>query len=116
MICFALCLGSFITRGLQNNDHSTFACCLAQTNFKKKFNLEKFLKFFKKFQVSVHRLKFLRKCLKNDLIPDFLKFKVPENGFFSDQAVHNFQLKLLRTETSRANEDRKRYEEMLLPR
>ena len=27
--------------------------------------------------------------------------------------MHNFQLKLLRTETSRANEDRKRYEEML---
>ena len=72
-----------------------------------------YLKFFKKVQVSVHRLKFLRKCLKNDLIPDLLKFRVPENGFFSDQAVHNFQLKLLRTETSRANEDRKMYEEML---
>ena len=72
-----------------------------------------YLKFFKKVQVSVHRLKFLRKCLKNDLIPDFLKFRVPENEVFSDQAVHNFQLKLLRTETSRANEDRKRYEEML---
>ena len=28
--------------------------------------------------------------------------------------MHNFQLKLLGTETSRANEDRKRYEEMLL--
>ena len=28
--------------------------------------------------------------------------------------MHNFQLKLLRTETSRANEDRKRYEEMLM--
>ena len=50
---------------------------------------------------------------ENDLLPDFLKFRVPENVFFSDQIVHNFQLKLLRTETSRANEDRKRYEEML---
>ena len=28
--------------------------------------------------------------------------------------MHNFQLKLLRTETCRANEDRKRYEEMLM--
>ena len=28
--------------------------------------------------------------------------------------MHNFQLKLLRTETSRANEDRKKYEEMLM--
>ena len=28
--------------------------------------------------------------------------------------MHGFQLKLLRTETSRANGDRKRYEEMLI--
>ena len=28
--------------------------------------------------------------------------------------MHNFQLKLLRTETSRANEDRNRYEEMVM--
>ena len=28
--------------------------------------------------------------------------------------MHNFQLKLVRTETSRPNEDRKRYEEMLM--
>ena len=41
-----------------------------------------YLKFFKKVQLSVHRLKFLRKCLKNDLIPDFLMFRAPENGFF----------------------------------
>ena len=66
-----------------------------------------YLKFFKKVQVSVRRLKFLRKCLKNDIIPEFFKFRVPENGFFSDQAVHNFQFKLLRTETSRSKEDRK---------
>ena len=65
-----------------------------------------YLKFFKKVQVSVHRLKFLGKCLKNDLIPDFLMLRIPENGVFLDQAVHNFQLKLLRTETSGANEDR----------
>ena len=78
-----------------------------------KFVLD-YLKFFKKIQVSVHRLKFLRKCLKNYLIPDFLKIRVPENGVFSDKAVHHFQLKLLRTETSRANEDRKRHEEMLM--
>ena len=60
-----------------------------------------YLKFFEKVQVSGLRLKFLRKCLINDLIPNFLKFRVPENGVFLDQAVHNFQL--LRTEVSRAN-------------
>ena len=65
--------------------------------------MKDYLKFFKEVQVSVQRLKLLRRCLKNDLIPDFLKFR-----------VHNFQLKLVRTETSRANEDRKKYEEMLM--
>ena len=73
-----------------------------------------YLNIFEKVEVSVHRLKFLRKCLKNDLLQDILKFRVPENGVFSDQAVHTFQLKLLRTKISRANEDRKRYEEMLM--
>ena len=43
-----------------------------------------------------------------------MKFRVPENGIFSDPAVHNFQFKLLTTELSRDNEDRKRYEEMLM--
>ena len=60
MICFALCLSlvtrvsllvacktSFITRGLQNKDHSTFACCLAQTNFEKETNLENCVRLFK---------------------------------------------------------------------
>ena len=54
-----------------------------------------FLKHFKKFNSSFLRIKFLRKCLDNDIIPDFLRFRVPDNGvFFSDQAVHSFQLRL----------------------
>ena len=114
MICFALCLVSFITRGLQNNDHSTFACFLAQKILKRKLTWKIVLDYLKFFKKSVHRLNFLRKCLKSDLIPDFLKFRVPENGFFSDHAVHNFELILLRTETSRANENSKSYEEMLM--
>ena len=93
MICFALCLVSFITRGLQNNDQNTFACCLAQTIFEKN-NLENCVKPFKILlkKVSVHRLKFLRKCLKNDLIPNFLKFKVFENGFFFGSKWANFSI------------------------
>ena len=43
-----------------------------------------------------------------------MKFRFPENGVFSDQAVHNFQLKLLRTEVSGANEDKKSHVEMLM--
>ena len=33
---------------------------------------------------------------------------------FVDQAKHSFQLKVLRTETSRAYENRRRYEEMVM--
>ena len=42
------------------------------------------------------------------------EIKGTQERVFLDQAVHNFQLKLLGTETSRANENRKRYEEMLM--
>ena len=41
-------------------------------------------------------------------------FKVPENQVFLDQAGYIFQLKIPKTENSRANQDRKRYEEMLM--
>ena len=46
-------------------------------------NCSRLFKFFlKKIQVFVNRVKFLRKSLKNDLLPDFLKFRAPENVFF----------------------------------
>ena len=64
------------------------------------------VKHFNKFKSSFLRIKFLRKCLDNDIIPDFLRFRVPDNGIFSDQAVHSFQLRLLRSELSQANADR----------
>ena len=62
-----------------------------------------YLKLLKNVQVSVHRLKFLRNCLKNDPIQYFLKFR----EFFLYQTVHYFQLNFLRTESFRANEDTK---------
>ena len=65
-----------------------------------------YLKHFNKFNSSFLRIKFLKKCLDNDIIPDFLRFCVPDNGVFLDQAVHSFQLRLLRSEISQANVDR----------
>ena len=53
-----------------------------------------YLKQFNKFNTSFMRIKFLRKCLNNDITPDFLRFRVPDNDVFSDQAVHSFQLRL----------------------
>ena len=48
------------------------------------------------------RKKFLKNCLSTDIIPDFLKFRVPKTDVLSDQAVHSFQLKMLRSEISTA--------------
>ena len=59
------------------------------------------------------KLKFLRKCQSNDIIPEFLRFRVPENGVFSDQAVHSFQLKLLRTEINQARSEEKKIDDDL---
>ena len=41
------------------------------------------------------RIRFLTKCRENDIIPKFLTFRVPTNGAFDDQSVHNFQQRLL---------------------
>ena len=41
-----------------------------------------FLKQFNKFNISFLRIKFLKKCLDNDIIPDFLRFHVPDNSVF----------------------------------
>ena len=38
---------------------------------------------------------------------------MPENGVFSDQAVHSFQLKLLRTEINQARSEEKKIDDDL---
>ena len=51
------------------------------------------------------RLQFLKKCKQSNIIPRFLKFRIPTNGCFDDKAVHEFQVKLLKKEiiTSRSD-------------
>ena len=63
-----------------------------------------------KFINCHQRVKFLRVCLEKDIIPDFLRLRVPENGVFSNQAVHSFQTNLLRTEKNKARTDEKNVE------
>ena len=53
------------------------------------------------------RLKFIDSCIKSDVIPRFLRFRVPRNGCFDDDSVHTFQKGLLRKELYRAREDLK---------
>ena len=51
-----------------------------------------------KVENNVLRIKFLENCKKADLIPKFLKFRIPNNGCFDDETVHQFQKKLLHSE------------------
>ena len=57
-------------------------------------------------QVNTLRLKYINECVKADIVPRFLKFRVPDNGCFDDNTVHEFQIKLLRKELVRARNDR----------
>ena len=41
-----------------------------------------YLKHLNKFNSSLLGIKFLRKCLDNNIITDFLRFCVPDNGIF----------------------------------
>ena len=48
-----------------------------------------------------YRIEFLKQCLNNDIISDFLRFRAPKIEIFTEQAVHSFQLKLLEQEINR---------------
>ena len=47
-------------------------------------------KFIDKTDKCVERVSFLKRCRDSDIIPKFLSFRVPSNGCFDDQTVHNF--------------------------
>ena len=53
------------------------------------------------------RIKFLENCLQSDLIPRFLKFRVPKNDCFDNKSVHDFQRKLLKKEWIKAKDNNK---------
>ena len=48
------------------------------------------------------RIDFLEKCYCFGLIPNFLRFKIPTNGVFKEEAVKNFQRRLLKLELQNA--------------
>merc|ERR1711888_564566 len=55
-----------------------------------------------KVECNSLRIKFLENCKRADVIPKFLKFRVPNNGCFDDSSVLNFQKRLLNKELQRA--------------
>ena len=60
-------------------------------------------KCIEKFDNCVLRISFLEKCRDANIIPKFLKFRVPNNGCFSDSSVKDFQRRLLHKEIGKAN-------------
>ena len=62
------------------------------------------------------RVKFLENCKRADLIPKFLQFRVPNNGCFDDDSVHNLQKRLLNKELLKAKADRKALDSVLVER
>ena len=51
------------------------------------------------------RIEFLQNCKRADIIPHFLRFRIPNNGCFDEQSIHDFQKKLLHKELIKAKED-----------
>lgn len=74
----------------------------------KRIGMLGFYRNYKRSRMKVIRMRinvlFLERCLKNRLIPHFLKFKIPENGTFAQSCVDNFQRKLLKIEFSKSKE------------
>ena len=62
------------------------------------------------------RIDFLTKCKHSEIIPRFLKFRIPNNGCFDEKSVRNFQLKLLAKEIVNAKGHKHVLEEQLTER
>ncbi len=69
-----------------------------------------------KVETNSLRIKFLEKCKRSDLIPRFLKFRVPNNGCFDEKSIHEFQRRLLQNELLKARENLKLLRERLKER
>ena len=74
---------------------------------------QEYLHTVKDLQRNSLRIKFLQNCKQANIIPRFLKFRVPTNGRFDNESVRAFQLKLLHKEIIRAKHDEKDKVEVL---
>jgi len=59
---------------------------------------QQYRKELKKHQKNTLWINFIEQCKQSDLIPNFLRFRIPSNGCFDDKQVREFQHKLLRKE------------------
>ena len=50
------------------------------------------------------RIDFIENCRQADIIPRFLRFRIPNNGCFEQSVVLNFQRRLLKQELTKAKQ------------
>ena len=66
-----------------------------------------------KYEVCNQRIDFLTKCKQSEIIPKFLKFRIPNNGCFDEKSIQEFQRKLLAKELINAKNHRLQLETRL---
>ena len=59
----------------------------------------------RKVENNQQRIIFLERCNRAEIIPRFLKFRIPNNGCFDKKLIHEFQKRLLNKELLRAKLD-----------
>ena len=69
-------------------------CCKQYLDYKRSFIKRE----RNKCQIDI-----FKKCIQTDIVPAFLKFRVPNNGSFEPTVVHNFQRRILKGELNKAN-------------
>ena len=60
-----------------------------------------------KQEINRCRIRFLENCKKSELIPRFLRFRIPNKDSFDDKSVREFQRKLLAQELVKAKQHQK---------
>ena len=67
----------------------------------------RYLKGVNKVESNSFRIRFLESCKRSELIPRFLKFRIPNNGCFDEKSIRLFQHRLLNKEIQKAKNDLK---------
>ena len=65
----------------------------------------RYQKCLEKKHASDLRVQYIKNCMEADVIPRFLHFRIPNNGCFDNQSVHEFQKRLLKKELIQARSD-----------
>ena len=99
------CSGKFFTQKLLFSSRNNLTTILIVTILRLELQRHGYWKDFLDYRTCIQkvvkhslRITFLEECCKAEIIPRFLKFRIPNNGCFDDKSVHDFQKWLLKKE------------------